>query len=694
MTTLDCALAWQAAGYSVVAVRADGSKVPEGLWRQRIQQRASKIQVEEWFLDGHPGLGLVCGAVSGGLEMLEFEGRAVEAGKLAELQNLATAAGLDDLVTRVCYGYSERTPSGGLHFLYRVSDAAVPGNTKLAKDADGLVLAETRGEGGYVIIAPSNGSTHPTGLPWVTLVGDATTVPNLTMAERDALHRLVRCLDEGRPPPEGGASHTKAAIPVPSGGGGGPEPPPTSAASTVGPLGSSPGTTGVDCEVAPGDDFEHRTTWADVLQPAGWELVFSRGNTGYWRRPGKTTGISATTGHADDRDRLFVFSSSTPFVPEQPYTRFAAYALLDFGGDFSAAAGSLRGRGYGSVPADAPPLTPLARPLGASLSAEQAPVPVDLRDLMRARLYDRDALDFIPAPEPLIADVLDVATIAVLAGKFGTYKTFVSVAWACSIATGMEWFGHAITKPGRVLYVAGEGGNALAQRIRAWELGNTEGERIPRSSLMVYDGRINLSSGREVEVLGEFIADIAPRLVVIDTLHRCAPGVDEDNAKEMSLVLDVAVQLREMYSTTILFNHHTGHSGLRSRGTSSIEDDADTCWVIKLDGDPEDRSATNPRVLSHRKAKNSVLCDDTTISLATVEVVGSAYVEQAPTQTMPGGMVVPGLVTLLDTNDVPRGIGYRQTRDFGTALGQKHGNATWLAVANFRKQLVEDGESS
>jgi len=75
--------------------------------------------------------------------------------------------------------------------------------------------------------------------------------------------------------------------------------------------------------------------------------VFKSGQTRYWRRPGKNIGISATTGHADDRDRLYVFTSSTAFTPEHPYTKFGAYALLEHDSDHSAAAKALAAAGYG-----------------------------------------------------------------------------------------------------------------------------------------------------------------------------------------------------------------------------------------------------------------------------------------------------------------------------------------------------------
>jgi putative DNA primase/helicase len=47
-------------------------------WDKYKQERPDHEQIASWFQDGsRTGLGLVCGEVSGHLEMFEFEGRAV-----------------------------------------------------------------------------------------------------------------------------------------------------------------------------------------------------------------------------------------------------------------------------------------------------------------------------------------------------------------------------------------------------------------------------------------------------------------------------------------------------------------------------------------------------------------------------------------------------------------------------------------
>lgn len=329
---LAAALVWHDAGCAVIPIRADGSKAPLVPWRRYQTAPPSRDQVRQWFAGNPPGLGVLSGQASGGLEMLELEGRAIAEGLGQTLVGLFRAVGLEDLWRRVVIdGYAERTPSGGIHLLYRVEGGSVSRNLKLARrpatDAELVddptdkikTLAETRGEGGYTIVAPSHGTVHETQRPWVPMSGASPArIPTISGGERDALHRAVRSLD---------------ALPPPA---------------TVAPRAGAPQTAGAGS--SPGDDYERRTDWSDILEPAGWTVVHAVGRTRYWRRPGKRVGVSATTGRADDRDRLYVFSTSTGFDAEVPLTKFHAYAVLHHHGDHAAAASALREAGYGSSP--------------------------------------------------------------------------------------------------------------------------------------------------------------------------------------------------------------------------------------------------------------------------------------------------------------------------------------------------------
>jgi len=330
MTTQDpniltAALDLQAAGISVLPVAADGTKRPAGKWKQYQTGRATEQEIRSWFPTGTTlGVGIVTGTISGNLELAEIEG--AHAHRVPELTELAEASGLGDLWHRVSSGWLELSPSGGWHWFYRVQPEqgwTMPGNTKLAKAADRTVIAETRSEGGYVVAAPTTGMVHPTGRAWVRIAGGPSTIPTLTVDEREAFLGLLATLTEAQPQP---AEQPALAVPA-------------------APRGS------IEDGTTPGDDYEARTTWDEILKPHGWAFVYKdHSGTSYWRRPGKNIGISATTGHKGDRDRLFVFTSSTQFQQEVPYTKFGAYALLAHNGNHSAAASALRKAGHGSEP--------------------------------------------------------------------------------------------------------------------------------------------------------------------------------------------------------------------------------------------------------------------------------------------------------------------------------------------------------
>jgi hypothetical protein len=84
--------------------------------------------------------------------------------------------------------------------------------------------------------------------------------------------------------------------------------------------------------------------WADLLEPHGWVFVKAEGAVDYWRRPGKTHGVSASV-NARGTDRLHIFTSNAaPFEADTSYSRFGAYTTLNHGGDYHAAARQLAGQ--------------------------------------------------------------------------------------------------------------------------------------------------------------------------------------------------------------------------------------------------------------------------------------------------------------------------------------------------------------
>lgn len=369
VTLLDHALRWYDLGHTPLPVATDGSKRPNvATWRDWQTERPTREQIVRAFAVDHDGLGVLTGTPRDDghqLLMIEAEGRAVTEGILSALATAMAAAGLAHLWARIIGGYVELTPSGGVHWYVLV--AGDPGrNAKLAsrpataeEAASGArvqVLLETRAGGGFSVVAPSAGRSHPTGKPWLAIAGTPADIPVITEAEWHALHAVARTLDQ-MPEPSGNPGRFTSnpdAGPV-----GRPGPRSNSAYHD-------------DPEVLrPGDHYIADGDWS-ILERHGWRVVARHGRELRWRRPGKTEGESATTGRDPDVDRLYVFSSSTPFEQDRPYDRLGVLAVLEHGGDIGAAVKALAAEGWGG-PIDTSPAAQLAGLIDPATAYATAP---------------------------------------------------------------------------------------------------------------------------------------------------------------------------------------------------------------------------------------------------------------------------------------------------------------------------------
>lgn len=333
--TLAAVRAYLAGGLSVVPIEPDGSKRPAGgSWKKFQRRLAVESEVMEFWGNGTGyGVGIVGGKVSGHLEHLDFDKHAATIFPAWCDLVEAEAPGLADRLS------IRQTPSGGYHASYRCPEVEIPGNTKLAMEAnpdfdpkkprgkdnpETETLIETRGEGGQVLAPGCPPACHPTGRTYEHVRGPKLShVQAITAAEREVLLRAAQSFDR-----QVVADDPPAAS------------------------GPMPGK-------RPGDDYcERGPDWSEILGPAGWVQVRQSGAVRYWRRPGKDgPGWSATTGACTSKsgwDLLAVFSSNAAPFPGpgagrtcSAHNKFSAYALLSYGGDFSAAAKELARQGYG-----------------------------------------------------------------------------------------------------------------------------------------------------------------------------------------------------------------------------------------------------------------------------------------------------------------------------------------------------------
>ncbi|MCZ4536350.1 AAA family ATPase [Gordonia terrae] len=192
---------------------------------------------------------------------------------------------------------------------------------------------------------------------------------------------------------------------------------------------------------------------------------------------------------------------------------------------------------------------------------------------------DREALDNRPGPQSLLGTLLFRKNLVVLAGEPGSFKSFVALDWAASVAAGKSWKGHTAHR-GTVVYLAGEGDVGLPKRLRAWEKSNNRGDKVP---MMVYPrpARLQDPDNAETQAMVESVIRRNPDLVVIDTLARYTTGMNENSAEDMGKFVEVASRIKDETGACVVIVHHTARDGGNERGSTALRGASDALYMLK-----------------------------------------------------------------------------------------------------------------
>lgn len=567
---LDTARWYVANGFSVIPVKADGSKAPLAAgWRKYTETPPDDATLVDWFGPGQKrlvGIGIPPGPASGNMVVLDFECHK-ENSYFEWLKRLP--ARLADLARAIP---TVITPSGGRHLWVRLADPQ-PGGV-LARYAGRRTKIEIRGEGHQVLAPGCPAECHATGrlYEWASPPPDAPGGwPVLEAGVWAELCEHAAACNEHLPPEQPRDRDARAGAPA------GPD--------------------------SPGNDFNARGSWAETgLFDAGWSWAREVSpDRGFLTRPGKGKGISASVGMVTSKESgypyLYVWSTSTDLPTETPMSRFAVFAALKHAGDFSAAARELARLGYGER------LDHRDRPApgGPAPAAADAPVVLDLSEFAM-KLATPDGRPYHPFPRPPAPPPADAPAakdenrpfkwMGELTAKSEEAKwvwagflarggiTLLSALWKAGKSTLLshllkaldgskaEFLGGAVA-PARVLYVTEEPEHLWATRRDALGIGNHVGMWVQpfRARPTVAEWRKHLADVCDLVDRYQFDA------VVYDTLSKIWPVRDENDAGQVEEAL-MPLWTVAAKDVAVLLVHHTRKSGgtefTGSRGSGGL----------------------------------------------------------------------------------------------------------------------------
>lgn len=517
------------AGFSVVPIRADGSKAPAcSSWVDLQHRLPTADELAAWFPDGRAaGLAAICGKTSGNLETIDFDYHAEQT--FPEWREIVEShfGSLADC-TRI---HVSKTPKG-YHVRYRCVET-IPGNLKLAQvvvDGKRETLIETRGEGGYALCPGSAPECNTLLKDYhdLSAFGLHKLEGSLSADERETLINAARSLGQHAEEHREPATPTSAKFTTTTG--------PTYAA------GDSPGA----------DYCKRGPTWAEILEPHGWRLFRNKSDgSGEWTRPGKDKGCSATTGHCSNEasgELFYPFSSNAaPFESGRAYNKFAVYTLLNHGGDFGKAARALADLGYGH---QAGPQPIKAKPATIGQDGQNSDLII-----LASSIEPKEVRWLWPGRIPL-------GKLTTFAGNGGLGKTFVSMDIAARVTTGAEWpDGIASSGAGRVLYISGEDdpSDTLVPRLIAC---SADLQRIAFFTAFA-QGEYSLANMQMLETACVQLGDDL-KLVVIDPPTSYLAGTnDHKNAELRQLLTPLATWAAERGVAVVFISHVSKPQGAK-----------------------------------------------------------------------------------------------------------------------------------
>lgn len=218
------------------------------------------------------------------------------------------------------------------------------------------------------------------------------------------------------------------------------------------------------------------------------------------------------------------------------------------------------------------------------MNNEQQPVVLDITG------FDLSVLDYqqranLPAPSWLVQDVWPDVGTTVLAGRGGSFKSFIALDWACRAALGLDLTGNLSQnwKPTKILF-GYEDIRDFNPRMD-WALQQFNLKPGVKEQLIDVLEPIPILRSQKISDAAESLAELIDTgkygALVIDTFQRFRGDGDENSAVDCGMVMSY---LDSLHIPTLLV-HHSGKGSLVYRGSSALRDDARALWGVLREGE-------------------------------------------------------------------------------------------------------------
>lgn len=182
----------------------------------------------------------------------------------------------------------------------------------------------------------------------------------------------------------------------------------------------------------------------------------------------------------------------------------------------------------------------------------------------------------------LIHSVIPVGAFTALYGPPGSFKSFIALDIAESIATGRTWMGNEVIEQGAVLYICGEGFGGVGARIKACKQHHQTEDGAP---IYVIRHQLNLRASVEdfnalMIAIENLVSELGInfKMIIVDTLARAFGGGNENDSADMGAFITACGRIQQIVQDcALMILHHSGKDQSRGlRGHSSLLGAVDT----------------------------------------------------------------------------------------------------------------------